>query len=248
MFSKKNKCICQVHTIWLVRCSFFNWKQFYQTTCNYAVKSDPQHRLRKIMCWNQCVSSWWLQEWPTTFHYSGKLLHTLASSLVTSAPTSCRRFTLMASRVTSWTRRIAGSCWRQQQLFTSQLSSARRRSWATWGQQAKSSVFRGRNTWTPQYFKEINEDVFKVDWTDFCRVSSVPVKCSKWELCAELGDGSYAVDVTKSGNVFAVSMWYAINTWNILSIQQRKKGQSVGLNKWVRLMFLKSCNNCWCKW
>lgn len=41
----------------------------------------------------------------------------------------------------------------------------------------------------------------------FCRVSSVPVKCSKWELCAELGDGCYTVDVTRSGNVFTVSMW-----------------------------------------
>lgn len=57
------------------------------------------------------------------------------------------------------------------------------------------------------------KDIFIADGIDwpteneiFCRVSSVPVKCSKWELCAELGDGCYTVDVTKSANVFTVSI------------------------------------------
>lgn len=39
-----------------------------------------------------------------------------------------------------------------------------------------------------------------------CRVSSTPVECTHWELCAELGEGLYSMEVTKSGNVYIVSI------------------------------------------
>lgn len=39
-----------------------------------------------------------------------------------------------------------------------------------------------------------------------CRVSSTPVKCNRWELCGELGDGLHSMEVTKSGNVYTVSI------------------------------------------
>ncbi|XP_041646249.1 propionyl-CoA carboxylase alpha chain, mitochondrial [Cheilinus undulatus] len=38
------------------------------------------------------------------------------------------------------------------------------------------------------------------------RVSSTPVECTKWELCIELGDRCYSVEVTKSGNSFNVEV------------------------------------------
>lgn len=75
-----------------------------------------------------------LQVWPTTFPSCGKSSPTLALSPVTSAPTSCLRFTPMASRVTSWRWTHAGSCWPPQQRSTSLLSSVHRTFWATWGE------------------------------------------------------------------------------------------------------------------
>lgn len=39
-----------------------------------------------------------------------------------------------------------------------------------------------------------------------CRVSSSPVECNQWELQAELADGCHNVLVTKSQNVFIVSV------------------------------------------
>ncbi|KAE8280276.1 Propionyl-CoA carboxylase alpha chain, mitochondrial [Larimichthys crocea] len=38
------------------------------------------------------------------------------------------------------------------------------------------------------------------------RVSSTPVKCNRWELCGELGDGLHSMEVTKSGNVYTVEV------------------------------------------
>uniref|UniRef100_A0A8D3CLT0 Propionyl-CoA carboxylase alpha chain, mitochondrial n=1 Tax=Scophthalmus maximus TaxID=52904 RepID=A0A8D3CLT0_SCOMX len=38
------------------------------------------------------------------------------------------------------------------------------------------------------------------------RVSSAPVECNHWELCVELGDGRHAMEVTKSGDVFTVTI------------------------------------------
>ncbi|XP_030298518.1 propionyl-CoA carboxylase alpha chain, mitochondrial [Sparus aurata] len=38
------------------------------------------------------------------------------------------------------------------------------------------------------------------------RVSSTPVECTHWELCAELGEGLYSMEVTKSGNVYIVEV------------------------------------------
>lgn len=76
------------------------------------------------------------QVWATTFHSYGKSSPILVSSLATSTLTSCQRFTLMASRVTSWMRTNVGSCWDQQQRSTSLLNSVHRRSLATWGEGA----------------------------------------------------------------------------------------------------------------
>lgn len=38
------------------------------------------------------------------------------------------------------------------------------------------------------------------------RVASMPVECSRWELCVQLGDGKFAADVTRSGDVYTVEM------------------------------------------
>uniref|UniRef100_A0AAQ5Y3V2 Propionyl-CoA carboxylase alpha chain, mitochondrial n=1 Tax=Amphiprion ocellaris TaxID=80972 RepID=A0AAQ5Y3V2_AMPOC len=38
------------------------------------------------------------------------------------------------------------------------------------------------------------------------RVSTIPVKCTHWELCVELGKGCHAMEVTKSGDVYNVEV------------------------------------------
>lgn len=45
-----------------------------------------------------------------------------------------------------------------------------------------------------------------------CRVSSSPMDCNHWELCVELEEGRHNVEVTKSGNVYTVSIrWPSVN-------------------------------------
>lgn len=79
------------------------------------------------------VGSFSFQVWPTTFLSCVRLSPILASSLVTSAPTSSQRFTLKASRATSSGNLPTGSCWQQLQCFTYLLSFVHRSSLVTKG-------------------------------------------------------------------------------------------------------------------
>ncbi|XP_047459554.1 propionyl-CoA carboxylase alpha chain, mitochondrial [Mugil cephalus] len=38
------------------------------------------------------------------------------------------------------------------------------------------------------------------------RVTSSPVDCRQWELCAQLGEGRHAMEITKSGNIYTVDV------------------------------------------
>ncbi|XP_020493927.1 propionyl-CoA carboxylase alpha chain, mitochondrial [Labrus bergylta] len=53
------------------------------------------------------------------------------------------------------------------------------------------------------------------------RVSSTPMECSNWEMCVELGDGCYSMEVTKSGNVYTVEVDGGVvevkGEWNLAS-------------------------------